>query len=307
LHSKPYSVQRRRHFQIPEDKLDRLKAAFPSFSLENLFPFRDLVSGRIDLKSFIRSFLEQPLLWIRVKDEYRQQVSAELEKLNIPYSSHESGAISLPNRTSLDALESWHRGYFEVQDMASQQSLAQVKPSAGESWWDACSASGGKSLALFEKERNIRLTVTDVRMSVLENLKKRFQRAGIENYELAAIDLSKEKERIFQNDRQFNGIIADVPCSGSGTWARTPEWLSMFDRNSLEKFSSMQRRIVRNCIPYLEKDGTLVYITCSVFAAENEEIVSFICDQLHLELVSENYLQYSKEGADTMFVAIFRK
>lgn len=290
-----------------EEKKELVKTAFPSFELEKLFPFRDLVSGQVDANRYIASFLGQPLLWIRVREKYKAEVFAELEEMRIPYSVQADGALSVPNRTSLDKLESWNKGYFEVQDLASQRSLEQVSPAAGESWWDACSASGGKSLALFEKEKGIKLTVTDVRTSVLENLKKRFQRAGITGYELAVCDLSEVSERIFKDNRKFNGIITDVPCSGSGTWARTPEWLSMFDPGSLDKFASMQRKIVSNCIPYLEQGGTLVYITCSVFAKENEDAASFIRDRYHLDTIQEQYLQFSKEGADTMFVAIFRK
>lgn len=290
-----------------EEKIELIKTSHPDFALENLFPYGNLVSDRMDFGKYISSFLEQPLLWIRARDSKIEEVLTELSDKQIPHSQPDQGAISLPSRTALDRLDAWNRGSFEVQDLASQRSLAKVYPAAGESWWDACSASGGKSLTLFEKENSIQLTVTDVRSSVLENLKKRFERAGIHDYELAVCDLSGKDEKLFDNERQFDGIIADVPCSGSGTWARTPEWLSMFNVDSLEWFRATQKQIVSNCSRYLKPGGTLVYITCSVFAAENEETVSFIREKLHLESISEDYLQFSDEKADTMFVAIFRK
>ena len=290
-----------------EEKMELLKSAYPAFRSEQLFPFRDLVSGRVDFAKYLRSFLEQPLLWIRVRKKYHSAVLEELKQKNISFSEHEGGAVALPNRTSLEELAGWKEGYFEVQDLASQRSLEALNPKPGESWWDACAASGGKSLALVEKESSIRLTVTDVRMSVLENLKKRFQRAGITEYEFMKCDLAHAGEKIFHDNRLFDGIIADVPCTGSGTWARTPEWLSMFSPEDLSRYNGLQKRIAGNCVKYLKPGGTFVYITCSVFAEENEGSGSFISEALKLEKVNEQYIQCSEQQADTMFVAVFRK
>ncbi len=100
-------------------------------------------------------------------------------------------------------------------------------------------------------------------------------------------------------------IIADVPCTGSGTWARTPEQLLYFRKEQIEKYTSLQKKILQNVIPHLKKGGHLLYVTCSVFKKENEEIVTFIQEELHLTLINMEILKGYEMKADTMFAALF--
>lgn len=102
-------------------------------------------------------------------------------------------------------------------------------------------------------------------------------------------------------------IIADVPCSGSGTWARTPEQLTYFSEKRIAKYASLQKKIVKNAIVKLKAGGYFLYITCSVFKMENEENVDFIHEQLHLKLVESRYLKGYEIQADTLFAALFIK
>ena len=96
-----------------------------------------------------------------------------------------------------------------------------------------------------------------------------------------------------------------MPCSGSGTWARTPEQISNFNSNQIAEFTQLQYLIVSNVIHHLEKNGYLLYITCSVFKAENEDIVEKLTG--HLKLVEKKYFEGYTNKADTMFAALFKK
>ena len=102
-------------------------------------------------------------------------------------------------------------------------------------------------------------------------------------------------------------IIADVPCTGSGTWSRTPEQLYFFNHQTIERFSDLQKRILSNVIPFLKSEGYLLYITCSVFKKENEEIAGFIKEKLLLELIRSEVLKGYDKKADTMYAALFKK
>jgi len=105
----------------------------------------------------------------------------------------------------------------------------------------------------------------------------------------------------------FDGIIADVPCSGSGTWARSPELLSSFSEQSLfDKFVPLQRNIIRNLTAALKPQSSLVYITCSVFREENEENIAYFEKNLGLKSISATYLEGSDKGADSMFIAVLQ-
>ncbi|HWH64163.1 MAG TPA: hypothetical protein VNS50_12850, partial [Ginsengibacter sp.] len=148
------------------------------------------------------------------------------------------------------------------------------------------------------------LTVTDRRKNILENLKSRFGNAGIKKYKLMIADLEKPTVAI---DESFDIIIADVPCTGSGTWTRTPEQLHFFKQNEIEKYVSLQRKIIENALPQLKNNGRLLYITCSVFKNENEENVIFFREKYELDLLKKEYLKGYEMQADTLFVALFKK
>jgi 16S rRNA (cytosine967-C5)-methyltransferase len=191
---------------------------------------------------------------------------------------------------------------FEIQDLSSQETLSYCRPQRYEHWWDACAASGGKSLLLFSEEPHIKLVVSDIRESVLNNLDERFIGAGLRTYQKKLIDLTKNPDPVLHS-YQFDGIILDAPCTGSGTWGRTPEMISQFEEFKIQGFQSLQRSIAANVIKYLKPGKPLIYITCSVFREENEQVVAHLQSDHGLKLESSEVLKGYEHKADTMFVA----
>jgi 16S rRNA (cytosine967-C5)-methyltransferase len=173
--------------------------------------------------------------------------------------------------------------------------------------WDCCAGSGGKSLLFYDHFPNIDLTVSDVRESIMTNLKKRFAKAGINKYEWFVADVTSLNSPFTTHHSPFDLIICDAPCTGSGTWSRTPEQLYFFDEKKIEQYALLQKKIVANVIPYLKHGGLFVYITCSVFKKENEEIVHFMEEQFHADLIEMKLLRGYENKADSMFVSLFRK
>jgi 16S rRNA (cytosine967-C5)-methyltransferase len=108
-----------------------------------------------------------------------------------------------------------------------------------------------------------------------------------------------------KQQQKFDLIVCDAPCSGSGTWSRTPEQLYFFDENKIEYYPGLQKKIVSNVVKNLQAGGFLVYITCSVFKNENEEVVKFIQEQLSLQLINMEYLKGYDQKADSLFTALF--
>jgi len=227
--------------------------------------------------------------------------NADLKFQVVDYSS-----LALLNATKLEDILDIDKEVV-IQDLNSQRtgrflaSLRNDKPKV----WDCCAASGGKSIMAYDLDPKIELTVSDVRESILTNLKKRFQRAGIKNYKSFVADLAKEGFQI--RDTGYEMIICDAPCSGSGTWSRTPEQLYFFDEDKIERYSALQKKIVSNVIPQLQNGGSFVYITCSVFRKENEEIVEFIKKNFDLQLKQMEVLKGYDKKADSMFVAVFER
>ncbi|MFN0274739.1 MAG: hypothetical protein ACKVPJ_03255 [Chitinophagales bacterium] len=274
------------------------------FSADEYFPLFKNISEKIDSKQFIFNHQRKPKTWIRCRDGRYSDVLSACKNHQFIYHIEGNGVLSFEKNYPLDSLKEYEKGFFEIQDIAAQKTAELFQPKENERWWDCCAGSGGKSLLLIDEEPSISLFTTDVRNTILKNLQARFQKVGFKNFKIQEIDITQQDAvAAIQVNDMFDGIIADVPCSGSGTWARTPEWLSFFDEKQLEEYVDLQRKIISNVVLKLKAGKPLIYITCSVYKNENEENVRYFTENLPLQLESEKYFQYSKEGGDTLFAA----
>ena len=263
-------------------------------------------SHDLDSSEFLFSFFNQPDLFLRIRPGKDSIVREKLNREGLNYESLPPSAIRLPINTRLDEIFEADREVV-VQDYSSQLCgtlLSQVSTEI-KYVWDACAASGGKSLLVADLLGNIRLTVTDIRSSIIFNLEKRFQQAGIKNYHAYIVDLSGDAPLPF--DQQQDLVVADVPCSGSGTWSRTPEQLNFFDPAKIDYYQDLQQRILKRILPVLKPGGYLLYITCSVFHQENEDNIDFVLREFNLQLIEQKLIVGYPVGADTMFAALLRK
>jgi 16S rRNA (cytosine967-C5)-methyltransferase len=276
-----------------------------SFYASNIFPWKDELSDGIEAGPFSLSFLIQPKLFIRVRPGHWDTVRQKLTAVNVLFEEVADDCISLDNRMKVEEILRVNVEYV-VQDYNSQRVGGFIKDlqlNEPPKVWDCCAASGGKSIMAFDILKNINLTVTDVRPSILQNLQLRFKQAGIKDYITYVADLI-EPNKI--QTSPFDLVICDAPCSGSGTWGRTPEQLFYFDQEQIEKYSRLQKRIAQNAIPHVKKDCYLFYVTCSVFKSENEAVVKYIQKHSFLKLVKAEILKGYSMKADTMFAAIFK-
>lgn len=281
-----------------EEKLLFCQEKF-DLNLDSLFPLIDQVSDAIDKKSFIKSHFIQPNLFIRIHPQHTTGVVQSLKDAEIEFQVLAENTLSFANGTKLDSIKEI-QGKYEVQDHSSQQTAQLYKQSAGESWWDACAGSGGKSIPLMHDVKDVQLMVSDIRNSILKNLDTRFTKAGISKYRRKVIDLTKENTIL--KDERFDGMILDIPCSGSGTWGRTPEMLSSFNEDQLETYNTLQRDILNQILNYLRPGKPLIYITCSVYHEENENMVKYL-EELGMKVESMQYYKGYDKRADTLFAA----
>jgi 16S rRNA (cytosine967-C5)-methyltransferase len=276
------------------------------YQLSSVFPWKKELSNGIEYEKFYASFFVQPDLFLRIRPGHAEKVLLKLNEARVEYEFISPFSIRLPNSFKADK-------YFEldkevvVQDYNSQQiaGFIPVRGRPSNRVWDCCAGSGGKSIMAYDLNPEIELTVSDVRKSILSNLKKRFERAGINKYRSFTADITNSP--LTTHHSPFDLIIADVPCTGSGTWSRTPEQLFYFDHRKIDEYAALQKNIVSNVIPYLLPGGYLLYITCSVFKKENEEVVNFLKEKLHLQLVKMQLLKGYQLKADTMFAALLQK
>jgi 16S rRNA (cytosine967-C5)-methyltransferase len=171
--------------------------------------------------------------------------------------------------------------------------------------WDACAASGGKSILAYDLLPEMSLTVSDKRSSILANLRERFRIAGIKDYEWFVSDLAAPGKITLKNPPDL--VIADLPCSGSGTWSRTPEQLVIFHESQLREYVTLQKKIIDKITALVVPGTYLLYITCSVFKSENEDILSYITSNYGSRIIRSSYLKGYGIHADTLFAALIRR
>lgn len=287
-------------------RVDFLRSRF-SFNADKIFPFRDQLSHDIDIASFQLSHLIQPDLHLRIRPGKEKKVVEQLNKAGITYEGCGNSCISVSNATKIDQLLPLNKDVV-VQDMSSQRigkllSTINHRPSTIK-LWDCCAASGGKSILAVDVLKKVKLTVSDVRFSIIQNLKKRFAEAGISNYYSFIADLTDASTQI--SPEKFDLVICDAPCSGSGTWSRNPEQLFFFDEKKIAHYTTLQKKIIKTVIPSIKNGGYFLYITCSVFKEENEEMVKYILEDSVFELQKMEVLRGYDKKADTMFAALFK-
>jgi 16S rRNA (cytosine967-C5)-methyltransferase len=306
-----------------------------SFRVTDIFPWPDELSAGIDHHAFCLSFLRQPDLFLRIRPGFEKAVRTKLDSPLAPRSAgtappprpaapHEfipPFTLRLPNGFKVE-------DYFTpdheivIQDYSSQR-LASFFPSptptAPASFWDACAASGGKSILAHDIYPQMNITVSDIRESILRNLRNRFQQAGIKKYHAFVADLTQTPPLDTQTPppdargkdhrprpRDFDLILVDAPCTGSGTWSRTPEELFFFDPRKIAHYSAIQTQILGHIAAGLTPGSCLVYSTCSVFKKENEEIAAFLRENFSLEQDRMENIKGYEQRADSMFAARFR-
>ena len=284
--------------KLPDEKLNLLNAD-PDF----IFPFTNELSSEIDKRLFTQSHFIQPDLFLRIRPDKKKIVIQKLENALIKF-SFEEDCLRLPNTTKIDDILEVDEEVV-VQDKSSQQVIDLLKSFWQQTLfasWDCCAASGGKTILLHDHYPKAQLTVSDIRESILHNLNNRFARAGIHLFQAFVADVSSAH---FRMKKKFDVIICDAPCSGSGTWGRTPEQLSFFKKEKIDDYADLQKRIAVNASKQLNQAGCFLYITCSVFKKENEDIVANIVANTNLQLMKQQYFKGYTEKADTLFAALF--
>ncbi|MBN8834005.1 MAG: hypothetical protein ABS68_12070 [Niastella sp. SCN 39-18] len=286
------------------------KAKLVNINLQKIFPFQPLLSSHLDAKGFTNSLLKQPNFFLRCRPDYYQIVQQKLKAQQIEYTVLNEECICLPNKTKSNDVIFLNKEAV-VQDFSSQQVfniglnlLQQMQPYSKLKVWDCCAASGGKSILLYDiLQGQIEITASDIRPSILKNLQTRFYQAGVKSYHTFTADLTKHSDK----QPSYDIIILDAPCSGSGTWSRTPEQLYYFKESTLAQYTQKQLQIAVHAAAQLQEEGLFFYITCSVFKSENEAIVNAIEQQTALKCIEYKYLPGWSLGADTLFTSVFQK
>lgn len=291
-----------------EKKIEIISEFFPLFNSSLIFSFQKYISANIELESFGLSHLKKPLFFIKIREKEKDIIKM-LEEKNIAYDSFGDKILGFEQHINLSDLFDVD-GDIVVQDISSQQTIGLLDKYEfnGNSFWDACAGSGGKSILAADRYNFTSHYVTDIRPSILDELTERLSKANIKPTDAFCVDLTNSLSiQVAKSHLPLAGIdliIADVPCTGSGTWGRSPEWLRSFDEEHIEMYQQKQIQIIKNILPFLKKGGYLLYITCSVFSKENEEVLEALKHSKTIKVLEQKYFIGFPNRGDQLFAAL---
>ncbi len=214
------------------------------------------------------------------------------------------GAVILENGIDISNNTLYKEGLFFVQDTASQTVVSVLNPKPGSRMLDMCAAPGGKSFSsaiLMENKGEI--ISCDLYSHKCELINKSIQRLGLNIIKPLVSDATEYNEEL----GKFDFILCDVPCSGLGIIRRKPE-IKYKDFSEFDNLPNIQLKILNNAKKYLKHNGKILYSTCTLRKAENEDIIEcFLNENPDFKLKYSHTFMPHKDNTDGFFCALIEK
>ena len=222
---------------------------------------------------------------------------------------HSAIGVRLHKRGALFATEAFRAGWFEMQDEGSQLVAALVQAKPGDKGVDFCAGAGGKTLALSaQMENRGRILAWDTAGKRLGQMKPRLGRAGVSNVQ-ARVLKSERDNMVKRHLDSADWVLLDVPCTGTGTWRRSPDLRRRTTPEALAEVQTHQRAILESAARLVKPDGRLIYATCSILPEENEQQVeAFLNAHESFKRIDEDLRLYPHtHGTDGFYGAVLQK
>ena len=319
-HAGPYfaAIKKEAYSELSVEEAAKIVNLFEEGSIlerpQNLFfketTSKDLLEALSDelsedqQKLFLKKSSEMAPVFLRVNTLKTTDVECMkvLAEEGVATESVKNNCLVLGERKNVFSTQAFKKGFFEVQDGASQDVAPFMELSKGLRVADSCSGAGGKALHMAALMQNTgTLVAMDVFPKRLEDLKKRSKRAGVSNIQIKAIEGTKTVKRM---QGQFDRVLLDVPCTGSGTYRRKPESKIFFSKEEHERLLKTQKEIFELHSKLVKSGGKLIYATCSILPSENkEQVESFLSAHSEFELEAERTNNVGQDQFDGFYMA----
>lgn len=212
----------------------------------------------------------QAPFWIRVntcKIQLNEYIRLLKEAgISIKTTNNISG-ICIDKYCDVNTLPFFKDGWCYIQDLAAQQASIMLDPHENERILDACAAPGGKTTHIVELcNGKVDLVALDIKTSRLEKLRENLER---NHCNITVIHGSADDPGSWWDGNQFDRILIDAPCSGTGVIRRHPDIKFLRSENNIIELVKTQKQILESLWPLLKNGGTLLYSTCSILKREN--------------------------------------
>lgn len=247
--------------QHPDWWLAELQAAYPD-----------------DWQSIVAAGNAPPPMALRVnlkrgtRDEYQARLTAD----GITSTVVGEAGLALDKPIPVERLPGFADGFLSVQDPGAQLAASLLAPQPGSRVLDACAAPGGKTAHLLE-QADLDLLALDLKASRCRRIEENLARLGLSaNIQVADCI----KLNTWWDNELFDAVLADVPCTASGVVRRNPDAKWLRREADIASFAATQSRILDVLWRVVRPGGKLLYVTCSVFPAENtQQIGRFLARQ----------------------------
>lgn len=218
----------------------------------------------------IAALLDRAPLDLRVN-----ALKADREGLALPEAGEvlaSAQGLRFGSGTPVEQWEAYEQGLVEIQDLGSQLIVEALPVSPGDTIIDLCAGSGGKTLALAARLGNAAsLIAADTDKRRLGNLAPRAARAGAAVDHTVLLDPGREMRSLHPWANKADHVLVDAPCSGSGTWRRSPEGRWRLDPPELARLNHLQDHVLDIAAQLTRPGGTIAFVTCSVLDAEGPD------------------------------------
>lgn len=232
--------------------------------------------GNHEAEEILEAFEEKRPLVARAtknREELIKKLEAEGARVSTDTIFPES--LKILELDSLSYLESFEEGDFAIQDESSQFIGKIVGLPKGARVLDLCAAPGGKSLLFAEMEEVDEIISCDISESKTELIEDNIRRIGTDKIRTIVNDASLYNPDFVDG---FDLVICDLPCSGLGVMGRKRDIKYNVTEDKIRELAKLQKKILENAVRYVKKGGRLIYSTCTMTKAENEENFTFISE-----------------------------
>lgn len=236
--------------------------------------------GEDSTKQMLAAFLQELPVTVRMDEnlpkEQEKQILQKISEAGIRIEQHPylPYAYRIKNVSGLHRLPGFYEGVFQVQDVSSMlvSEIAGIRP--GMTVIDVCAAPGGKSLHAACKLNGTGLvSARDLTPEKTELIRQNAARSGYHNIEI----LEQDARQLRTEDVERADIVyVDAPCSGLGIMGKKCDIRYHMSASQMQEIVLLQREILKTAVRYVRPGGTLIYSTCTIHRAENEEQVHFI-------------------------------
>ena len=264
--------------------------------------------GKETVRAMAEEFLKEKPVTVRFhpdrisKEELMRKLKEEgvsvKEDAELPYAIHLSGLDYLMK------LESFQKGYFQVQDVSSMQVAQWAAPEEGSYIIDVCAAPGGKAIHLAEMLRRTgHVEARDLTEYKIGMIRENILRSGMTNIEVVQMDARLRDEA---SVGKADIVIADLPCSGLGVLGRKPDLKYKMTQDTQRELVKLQREILSVSAEYVKQGGKLIYSTCTIHKEENEDNAVWFARQFpEFHLQRERQTLPGRDSGDGFYIAMF--